>query len=108
MPLYLFLTKDVPSFNLALLPPSGVDCLTPSLKPLGMGRECHIAPETLSSPNSNFQIQASFIAVVIVVVSFFLTSVFIYTYVMLVLINGCLLNVIFSMTKALNGRNSPK
>ena len=38
----------------------------------------------------------------------FLKSGFMYTHVMLILINQCLLNVVFSMTKALNGQNSPK
>ena len=38
---------------------------------------------------------------------FFLTSGFMYTYVMPILINQCLLNVVFSMAKALNGQSSP-
>ena len=52
--------------------------------------------------------QASFVAVVIAVVSFFLASGFMYTPVMLILINQCLLNVAFRMTKALNGQSSHK
>ena len=53
--------------------------------------------------------QALFVAVVISVVSFFfLTSGFMYTHVMLTLIDQCLLNVVFSMKKALNGQSSPK
>ena len=36
------------------------------------------------------------------------TSGFMYTCVMLILINWYLLNVVFSMTKALNGQSSPK
>ena len=39
---------------------------------------------------------------------FFLTSGFMYIHVMLVLINQCLMNVVFSMAKALNGQSSPK
>ena len=57
---------------------------------------------------SNYPIQASFSTVVIAVVSFFLTSDFMYRHIMLVLINRCLLNVVFSLTKALNGQSSPK
>ena len=56
----------------------------------------------------NHPIQAWFIVVVIVVVSFFLTLGFIYTYFMLILINRYLLNIIFSMTKTLSGQNFPK
>ena len=65
-----------------------------------------------SPSNSNFHLiilyKDSFVAVVIAVVSFFLTSGFMYTHVMLILINQCLLNVVFSMTKILNGQSSPK
>ena len=39
---------------------------------------------------------------------FISNSGFMYTCVMLILINWCLLNVVFSMTKALNGQSSPK
>ena len=56
----------------------------------------------------NHPIQASFIAVAIAVVSFFLTSGFIYRDFMLILISQWLLDLIFSMTKALNGQNSSK
>ena len=52
--------------------------------------------------------QASFVAAVIAVVSFFLISGFMYTNVMLILINQCLLNAVLSMTKGLNGQSSPK
>ena len=38
----------------------------------------------------------------------FLTSGFVYTCVMLTLINWCLSNVVFTMTKALNGQSSPE
>ena len=38
----------------------------------------------------------------------FLTSAFMYTYVMAIFINRCLVNVVFSVTKALNGQNSLK
>ena len=40
--------------------------------------------------------------------SHFLTSIFMYTCVVLILINRCLLNVIFSMTKALDDQSSFK
>ena len=58
--------------------------------------------------SSNHSIQVSFVAVVIAVVSFFLTTGFIYTHVMLISINQCLLNLVFSMTKALSGQSYPK
>ena len=51
--------------------------------------------------------QPSSIAVVGAVVLLFLTSGFIYIYAILILIHRCLLNVMFSMTIALNGQNSP-
>ena len=51
--------------------------------------------------------QPSFVAVVIYIVSFFLTSVSMYTHVTLVLIKQCLLNDVFSMTKATNSQISP-
>ena len=38
----------------------------------------------------------------------FLTADLMHTYMMLILINQCFLNVAFSMTKALNGQSSPK
>ena len=65
-----------------------------------------------SSPNNqdsnNHSIQVSTIAVVIVVVSLFSTSSYMHTYIMLILINPCLLKVVLSMTKTLNNQNSPK
>ena len=39
---------------------------------------------------------------------FLLTSEFMYTYIMLILVNRWLLNPIFNVTKALNGQNSSK
>ena len=39
---------------------------------------------------------------------FFNFRLYMYTHVMLILINQCLLNVVFSITKALNGQISPK
>ena len=39
---------------------------------------------------------------------FLFTSDCMYSHVMLILINQCLLNVLFSMTKALNSQSSPK
>ena len=56
----------------------------------------------------NHPIQGSFIAAVIAVVSFFLTSGFMYRYIMLILINQRLLNLICSMKKVMNGQNSSK
>ena len=52
--------------------------------------------------------QALIVKAVSAVVSFLLTSGFMCTYVMLILINRCFLNAVFSMTKALNGPNYPK
>ena len=52
--------------------------------------------------------QASEIAVVKNVVYDFLTSGFMYKYIILILINWWLMNLIFSMTKAMNGQNSSK
>ena len=56
----------------------------------------------------NHPIQTLFIVAVIAVVLLFLTSDFMYTNIMLIFINRCLLNLIFSMEKALNGQNSSK
>ena len=65
-----------------------------------------------SPSNSNFHVitlcKLQFVAAVIPAVSFFLTSGFMYTHFMLILINRCLLNVVFSMSKVLNGQSSPK
>ena len=52
--------------------------------------------------------QALFVAGAVAVVSFFLTSGFTYTCVMLILINRCLLNIVFRITKAMNGQSSPE
>ena len=40
--------------------------------------------------------------------TFFNLRLYMYAHVMLILINQCLLNVVFSITKALNGQISPK
>lgn len=56
----------------------------------------------------NHPIQDLFIAAVIAVLSLFLSSCYMYAYITLVLINQCVLNIIFSMAKALNGQNSSK
>ena len=56
----------------------------------------------------NHPIQTLFIVAVIAVILLFLTSDFMYTNIMLIFINRCLLNLIFSMEKALNGQNSSK
>ena len=56
----------------------------------------------------NHSIQVLLIAVAIVAVPFFSASGFMYRYIMLILINGCLLNLIFCMIKALNYRSSSK
>ena len=42
------------------------------------------------------------------VISFFLTSGFMYTHILAIVINKCLLNVAFSMSKVLNGQSTPK
>ena len=56
----------------------------------------------------NHPIQTLFIVAVIAVILLFLTSDFMYTNIMLIFINRCLLNLIFSMEKALHGQNSSK
>ena len=65
---------------------------------------------TSCTSNSNFYLitQKSFIVSCSYwyCIFFFLTSGFMYTYAMLILINGYLLNAIFSITKELNGQNS--
>ena len=68
-------------------------------------RKCHsfFIKQQFSSQNP---IQAPFVAVVIAVVSFFLTSGFTYTQIKLILITRCLQNIVFSMAKALNGQSS--
>ena len=58
--------------------------------------------------SSHHPIQASFVAEVIAVVLLFLTSDFMYSHAMLMLINQCLLNVVFSIAKVLDGQSSPK
>ena len=65
-------------------------------------------PLTKQKFSCSHPIQASFKAVFISVIWFFLTAGFIFTYIMLILINWWLLNLIFSMTKALNGQSSSK
>ena len=64
----------------------------------------------IASPsNSNFHsIQALFLALVIAVVSSFLTSGSMYAHAILILIKQCLLNVTFSVTKPLDGQTSSK
>ena len=74
-----------------------------------MGKE--LSPEAkmcpfLASGKFPSPIQASFVVAVIAVVSFFLTSGFMYRYIMLILISRQLLNLICSMKKALNDQNS--
>ena len=56
----------------------------------------------------NHQIHASFVVAVIGIMSFFLPSSLMCTSVILILINIYLLNVVFSMTKTLNGQNPYK
>lgn len=72
--------------------------------------KCHIESIILSPIKKSFflcnhSIQASFVPEVIDTASFFLTSGFQYTYVMPILINRCLLNVIFIVTKMFNDQN---
>ena len=57
--------------------------------------------ESVIPSPSNYPIQASFV-VVAMALHRFLTSGFMYTCVVLMLINQCLLNVVFSMIKVLN------
>ena len=84
------------------------------LKTLEMGGEsCLISYTgkiilTKQQFSCNHPIQASFKAVVTAVVSFFLTLGFIYRYIMLILINRWLVNLIWSMIKAMNSQNSFK
>ena len=72
-------------------------------------RTKHPAPEKSPSPSNNFSWnypkQASFIAVVVAVVSIFLTSDFIYRYIMLTLISWWLLNLICSLAKEFNDQD---
>ena len=69
--------------------------------------KCHSFP-IKQQFSSNHPIQALLVAVVIVVVSFFVIASLMYTHVMLILINQCLLNAVFSTTIALNDQSSPK
>ena len=59
---------------------------------------------------SHHSIEALFVAVVIAAIFFFFfkSRLYMNTHVMLILINQCLLNVVFSITKALTGQISPK
>ena len=61
------------------------------------------SPKKFPSP-----IQASFIAVVIAFLIIFLTSSFMYRYIMLILISRGLLNLICIMAKGLNDQSSSK
>ena len=54
--------------------------------------------------SSNHPMQSSFAAAVFFLASVFLNSGLMYTHAMLILINRCLLNLVFSMTKELNGQ----
>ena len=58
--------------------------------------------------SSNHSIKAAFNVELIASVPPLLTLGFMYTNDILILINQCLLNVFFSMRKALNGQSSPK
>ena len=120
------LTKNVsPPFILLVAPTMyGLPCPFPqpyrSRETLSIGEESHLAtkkmfdfrtrktPLTKEQFSCNHPKQASFITVVIDVVSFFLTSGFMHRYIMLLLITQWLLNLICSMTKALKGQNSSK
>ena len=93
-----------------------MNCLAPSPKPLEetlyMSPESCLAikkmvifyakkiPHTKWQFSCNHPIQTSFKAVFIAVM---LTSGFMYTYIMLILVNRWLLKLICSLTKALNG-----
>ena len=117
--------KSTPSFDVALLPPPGVDChltlnlsrnpenllISPTRKILLNKLTYFPIKSVIPSPsNSNFHVitpdnficSCSHSCKII-----FLTSTFMKTHVMLILINQYLLNVFFSMTKALNCQNSP-
>ena len=121
-PCILPLTKNDLSSYLALLPP-GVDCLplpqNLCRKSKGWGQKttqqpknCSFpAPEKSPSLNSNFHVITQYkfhLKLQSLLLYQFLTSGFISTYATLTFIHRCLLNVIFSMTKALNGQNSIK
>ena len=69
--------------------------------------KCHSFPIKYKF-SSNNHIQASFVTVVPAVALSFWFSLFIYTHLIPILINQCLLSVVFSMAKALNGQSSPK
>ena len=64
---------------------------------------CHQIAIFIKSSYANFICSCNHCCCII-----FLTSGFMYTHAMPVLINRCLLNVVFSMTKALNSQSSPK
>ena len=68
-------------------------------------------PEKFPSPNSNFHVINQYklhLKQFTIDVSYFLASDFMQTYIMLILINRWLPNLILSMTKALNSQNSSK
>ena len=67
-----------------------------------------IPPSIKQQFSSHHPIQASFVAEVITVVSLLLTSGFMYSHAMLILINQCLLNVVFCIAKVLDGQSSPE
>ena len=117
------LTKNVPLLSCCVLPQPCMDCPTPSPKPTIQGKRCRWRenpdqqqknahyplqkiPFTKQQFSCNHPKQASFIAVVIAVVSyiFFLTSGFMCVYNMLILISRWLLDLTCCMTKALNGK----
>ena len=111
------LTKNVSPPFILLVVPTWYGLLCPFPQPycsgetMSIGEESHLAtkkmfdfrtrkiPLTKEQFSCNHPKQASFITVVIAVVSFFLTSGFMYRYIMLLLISQWLLNLICSMTK---------
>ena len=128
-PVSLVLPKIPPSFNHFLLPSPGLDCRIPLNlcgKPWGWGRILSISqkiylslppekspliklPPPLSKvsfpPQSNrkFEVITKFLYSLLLRFINFLTSSFMYTYILLISINQCALNCI---TKAFNGQNS--
>ena len=111
------LTKNMsPSFILLVAPTMyGLPC--PFSQPTIWEKPCRWGKNPVQQQkNAHFphqknpphQYELQFIAVVIAAVLFFLTSSFMYRYIMLILISWGLLNLICSMTKALNDQNSFK
>ena len=95
LPLHLNLEGN-PVDNGRISPSSKKSCLFPT-------------SEKTSLQNRNFHVITQYklhLKLFIAVASFFLTSDFMYTYLMPVSIKWWLLNLIFSMRKALNGQNS--